>query len=622
MATKKIQGITIEIGGDTSKLVDSFNSLQKETNKVSKQLKDVEKGLKMNPDNVVLLEQKYQLLGTQVVNTQDKIDELIKIQEDLDKAGIDKLSDRYMVVTREIENNKAALEDLQEQAQETWDKMNPKELTGLKKIGSQLENLGNNLKPIGDKMQSIGKSMSTYVTAPLTVGFGLVTEGTREFRKEMGMLETNSTNAGANMDITTEAMKRLNAVTGDSGANVEAISNLLATGFKDNQMLSVLEQLAGAVITFPDTLKIEGLADGLQETLATGEAIGPFAELLERSGVSLDTFNSGLANAQANGSELDYIMQQLSSLGLNQAYEGFKNINAEQVKASDEAFEMQNNFAQIGEKLEPIMTKIKGFVNGILDWFNSLDEGHQNTILIMAGVLAALGPVLGLISTLITLLPALGAAFTVLSGPVVIAIGIIAALVAGGAALIANWNDISNKALNIWENISTTVSTKVNNIKNSVMEKFESIKNAIIKPVEAAKNAVGGIIDRMKNLFNFNWSLPRLKLPHITISGGFSLVPLRVPKFGISWYADGGIFNQPTILPTMNGLMGVGEHRTGGEVVAPLKQLEGMLNSAVANNQPNIVNYNVFTIDGKQVAHEVAPRTDYEFNRMQLLKAR
>lgn len=90
--------------------------------------------------------------------------------------------------------------------------------------------------------------------------------------------------------------------------------------------------------------------------------------------------------------------------------------------------------------------------------------------------------------------------------------------------------------------------------------------------MEAAKNAVGNAISALKSKFNFSWSLPSLKLPHISISGSFSINPPSVPHFGISWYKEGGILTQPTIFGAAgNTLLAGGE--AGAEAVVPLATL-------------------------------------------------
>lgn len=108
-----------------------------------------------------------------------------------------------------------------------------------------------------------------------------------------------------------------------------------------------------------------------------------------------------------------------------------------------------------------------------------------------------------------------------------------------------------------------------NGLSNAVSNVFNSIKTAISDKLNAARDIVKSAIDKIKGFFNFSWSLPHLKMPHISITGSFSLMPPSVPNFGISWYAKGGVFDNPTLFNSGRGLAGIGE--AGAEAVVPLE---------------------------------------------------
>jgi hypothetical protein len=142
-----------------------------------------------------------------------------------------------------------------------------------------------------------------------------------------------------------------------------------------------------------------------------------------------------------------------------------------------------------------------------------------------------------------------------------------------------NCEGFRNAVNGIFEKIKTGISDKINAIKAVITFVFSTIKDIMSNPFEAAKDIIGGVIDKIKGFLNFKWEFPKLKMPHFSISG--SMNPLKwidegVPKLSVDWYANGGIFNKPTIFNTPYGLKGVGDAKSP-EVVAPLDNLKEML---------------------------------------------
>lgn len=131
-------------------------------------------------------------------------------------------------------------------------------------------------------------------------------------------------------------------------------------------------------------------------------------------------------------------------------------------------------------------------------------------------------------------------------------------------------NGIKTTVSNVFNSIKTTMVNGVTAAKNTVLGIFDGIKSGISNAINGAKNIVGSAIDAIKGFFKFEWSLPKLKLPHISITGSFSLVPPSVPKFSIDWYAQGGVFDSPTLFNYGGGIGGLGED--GAEAVVPLEK--------------------------------------------------
>lgn len=123
----------------------------------------------------------------------------------------------------------------------------------------------------------------------------------------------------------------------------------------------------------------------------------------------------------------------------------------------------------------------------------------------------------------------------------------------------------------VFTSIKSTITSKITAAKESVLSIFTNIKDGIKEKIESAKETVRSTIDKIKGFFNFSWELPKLKMPHISISGSFSLVPPSVPKFSIEWYAKGGVFDKPNLFPYGNGSIG-GLGENGAEAIVPLEK--------------------------------------------------
>lgn len=158
---------------------------------------------------------------------------------------------------------------------------------------------------------------------------------------------------------------------------------------------------------------------------------------------------------------------------------------------------------------------------------------------------------------------------------------IIAGIVAVIAIFVLLWNKCEgfrNFWIGLWDKVVSSFKSAKDSVVNGVSDmtskavnKFNEIKQGITDKINGAKDAVKSAIDKIKGFFNFDWSLPKIKLPHFNISGKFSLNPPSIPTFGVDWYSSGGIFTKPTII----GNIGVGDADNGkgrqAEAVLPLK---------------------------------------------------
>lgn len=515
MAGSRIRGITLEIGGDTTKLDKAIGATNRELATTQRNLKDVERLLKLDPGNTELLAQKQRLLAQAADETKNKLNTLRQAAEGADQAlergqayeakytplkeAISQVTDelnglekRAESVEANFQSGKLPAEEYEafwKTVKETEDRLNDlkkakqdlqKEFDGTKLNQEQFESLQReiiqtekDLESLEDQMDSTGGVMSQFsgnlssvsdragkvhdVMQPVTntiLGIGAAAiatvPATESLRAGLGNIEENARNAGIGLDVANGAMRQMNMVSGDLDGAIEATNNLLNAGFTESNLQRAVENLAGAYIKFPETFKFESLADSLQETLATGEATGQFAELLDRLGIGAETFNAQMAVLPDEVERQNYALGLLASTGLSQVYEGWKQNNQELAQGRDATLQLQMSMARLAESLQPIVTGVTQVATAFLDWFNGLPQGAQVAIGIIALLVASISPIAGIIS-------AIGVASTVSSVAFSKWALIIAAVVLALAALAAIIAVIVGKGDEMNDTISNVV---------------------------------------------------------------------------------------------------------------------------------------------------------------------
>lgn len=297
-------------------------------------------------------------------------------------AEAKKLETALKAVEKEQMSNAKAAEDMsirvlnQQAAVNRTEKEIRNYNTQLNNLGSSSKEAQKGIKDIGDVSSDaeskIGKLTSGLAglakkgllaigaAATATVG-GLAasTEASREFNNDMIKLEQNARNSGNSIKLMKEELRDLTALTGETDSSIEALSNIMMTGFNDEQAAQAIDALSGAVIKFPDTLKIESLADSLQETIKTSSATGQFSELIGRLGYDVDDFNEKLEKTSSTAERQQLALAFLNQSGLSKTYEEYQKANKAILDYEKASYDLEESIANLGQAFTPLMTPLK-----------------------------------------------------------------------------------------------------------------------------------------------------------------------------------------------------------------------------------------------------------------------
>ena len=574
----RIKGITIKIGGDTTELSKALKDTNKVLDDTKSDLRDVQKLLKLDPGNVELLRQKQELLGKSVDATKEKLEKEKQALRQMQESGDTEKNQRAQdALQREIIETENSLKDLEKQ----YKACNPQLEAFASKAGAAAEKTKK--LSVAGGMVAGGMLANAYAAGKnadeintLAKQYGVSTDEIQKWRYASDLVDVSVEDMAASYAKLTKQM----------GAGNKAFDELgVATKNADGSYRDIND-------VWGDTLKaLSNIQDETKRDIKAQELFGKsaanLAGIIDDGGASLKSLGD---EAERNGLILS-----------GEALDGANRFNdsIDQLKGTVNASLMEAG-ATLAETLIPAIETLVGWITEAVTWFGNLEGTTQTVILVIAGLVAALSPALTLISTITTALPALSTAFTALTGPVGIVIGVIAALIAIGVALYKNWDTVKEWAGKLWqgikdtfEKIKNTVSGIWDSIKRKTSEIWDGIKNAIMRPIEAAKNAVRNAIDAIKNFLHFDFSLPKLKLPHLKVTGGLDLFrwPPQLPKVSVEWYRKAYdnpvMFTQPTVMATAAGLKGFGDG-TGAEIVMGLNRLRELVGTSSGGNTFNI----------------------------------
>ena len=637
-----VKGITIEFRGDTTKLDKALRDIKNSTKDLDRELKSVDKALKFNPTSVELWRQKQDLLKAKIKETEKGLKELKDIQSQMDAKGVDKQSEAYRKVQREIIEAESKLKTFNSQLRKIGQ-------VNLRAMSEQFKKLGQNLESAGQSMRGISTAAAAVTAAigALTVKSGQWADDMNTMSKVYGIgtNELQQYAAAADLvDVSVETIakshlrltKAMSGAEDDTGAQAEAFERLGISVTDANGNLRDADTVWQETIKALGEVENETEREALAMTLM-GKSAAELNPLIEDGGETYQRLAETMAKY-----DLDFIDQEMLD-NANAFNDSLDTIKAVGLVA------FQQLGTQLAAYLAPAMEKVVDLVGRLASWFSKLSPRTQTLIAGIAAVVAVIAPLLiGLgkvsfaISSIIKLVavvgPAIGEIVAAL-GPVILIIG---AVVAAGVLLYKNWDKIKAKAIDlknklistfnnikaravaIWNSLKSIIqnifASMVGNvvarayaIKNTVTTIFNSIKEAITNPIQTAVGLVQAAIEKIKSIINgAHLSLPHFKLPHFRVYGG--ALPWGIggkgtpPKISVDWYAQGGIFDRASII-------GVGE--AGPEAVVPLDKFWEKLDQMQMGTSI-VININGANRDPRDIAEEVRRVLIKETNQRRL----
>ena len=401
------------------------------------------------------------------------------------------------------------------------------ELNGLNK------DIANKMKSVGSSMSGVGKQMSAALTLPILAAGGAAVKLSSDYQESLNKVDVAFGNSSKQViafgnttlksfGISKGTALEMISVFGDMGTSMGQSQEAAAS------MSTSLVGLAGDLASFKN-ISLEQSQNALKG-IYTGET-----ESLKSLGIIMNQTSLD-AYALANGfGKTTSEMTEAEKVNLRYAFvmDATKNAQGDFARTSDGTANSMKTFTetvkelgiQIGEKLLPVITPV---VQKITDWvtkFGELDSKTQSIILIVAGVVAAAGPLLVMIGTIITAIGTISTVIGAVSLPILGIVAAVIAVIAVGVLLYKNWDIIKEKAVEVWDKVKEVftsmadgITTIFNNIKTAITNTVEEIKTAITDRFNAVLDAVTTIFNNIKTAITN--IVDGIKLTVITVFDG------------------------------------------------------------------------------------------------------
>ena len=617
---KNIISQSKELASEMKLVTSEFDKNDTSQDKLAAQMQVLNKQIDVQTKRVNLLGDRYQ-------ESEKKVSEL--------RTQLQKTAQEYGNTSKEAQKVQQAL-DRQETATSKAKTEYNNARAALNKMNSELAALEKQADGAADSVEDISDSIGDAAKEVQGVDFGdilgagAIVEGaksiidsvgqvideTSEYRRIMASLDTSSAQAGYTADETSEAYRRLYGALGDEQSAATALANLQALNLNQDELMGMLDLVAGAWATYGDSIPIDSLSESINETIRTGTVTGTFADVLnwgaregETFGVMLkenteanqewndavndavtaeDFFNLALQDAGSQAERANLLMQAMADQGLAATADAWYQNNQDIVAANDAQLNFTENAAQLAGRVAPAVNAVKAGFNdlfaaalqategidfqavadGITAAFNFLIENKDVIVsdlaIIGAGIAALklakfatdIGSIISGAATLTSVFPALGGAVTLLTGP----FGLVIAAVTGVILVINTFGDQIKAALqSVDDFLQNVFATDWTNIFGPVLGEILNGFMTNVKSVwDSIKSIFDGVIDFIRGVFTGDWERAWNGVKEIFggIFGGLvSLV--KAPLNGIISLVNAAIGGINTLINGVNSIPGV-----------------------------------------------------------------
>lgn len=605
MAGGRIAGITVEISADAAAFQKEIKGIDKNLNKTRSSLKDIDKLLKLNPTSTELLTQKQKQLKSAIEGTKNRLEVLKNEQKNVAKGSAE-----WDNLQREIIATEQDLKKLEKEYRQFGSVASQQVIA----VGKQLQATGKKVEDVGKKLKGFSGAGAAVFTGLAGLGYKAVTTA-----DELNELANKT-------GFSTEELQKFQYASDRVDTSLDTITGALTKMKKNMTGHSDTWETLGISVTNADG-SMRGATSVFYDAL---EALSKVDNETERDQLAMDIFGKSADELSGiiddGGAALKEYGQEAEDLGLILGQDVLDEMNEvndqiDKSKAQVKAAALEIG-AKVGKVLIPVIDKIAAGIEKVVGWLDKLSPETLKTVMTIAGIVAVAAPLLIVIGKVIsgvgTAIVVIGKVMSVLAmvNPVVLLIvAAIAALVAAGIWLYKNWDTVKAKAVELWQNVVTTwnnlkesVVNTVTELKESIAEKWDALKTTVTDRVQALRDGIiqkfndlkaklKSIVDNIKRIFNFQWKVPQLKLPHLTITyeAADSAIAKffgvnKIPHLSVEWYRKAMenpvLFTSPTVMATPNGYKGFGDN--GAEIVMGLDKLRQMV-GAGQNVTVNVV---------------------------------